>query len=281
MIVKGSEIVRKNRLTIVFLLLMAIATLSGCNNQGSHDENWSMVQEKTVVFSDGEYLNLWRSDRRNEDVYKLSDETTLLSVKDTIVLVSSFSGLAESFDHLKETAPNAISIFYENEGLHYDLPLELEKAYAGYLDCKNSKKKFNDYFISQEIAPISSNDTIMCIYTSVMLPIGQQLVTEIQTGAIFNKETGEAISTWDIFSVPEEEAKEQLLTLAELNDTALQAEMMEALKAEYILLRSDELQIYFPMGSLPSEEHIHIIAVPYKQLQGIMHSWAIPDEIEQ
>ncbi|MEW9125157.1 MAG: hypothetical protein AB2421_20775 [Thermotaleaceae bacterium] len=262
---------------IIATLLMSCIFLSGCSsNPKQVEETWAIVQEKVASFSDAENVDLWRSDYGGRDVYKLSDGTTLLIVQDASGPSNVYVGGVEDFYDMSEAAQKAVLTYYEEQGLLYDIQTELKKAYDEYLICKKAGQKFNSFFISQAISPASSNDRIMCFLTAVTLPLGEQRAQEIHLGAVFDKETGEKISAWDLFSLSESESKKQLLDAAQITDTALMAEMESTLKAEYIILFPDNLDIVFPPGVLPSQEHSYIIGIDYADLQGIVKNSAIP-----
>ena len=156
----------------------------------------------------------------------------------------------------------------------------MEKAYAEYLKCKTNEERFYDFLIRQDIAPASSNDTMICFLTSVILPIGDlggRSGQEIRLGAVFNKNTGEIYNIWDLFYSSKEEAVTQLLQVAQVTDKQLIVEMSKAIKPEYIVLFPDNLEISFPQGSLPSQEHLYMLGINYEDLGDVVQDWAIPD----
>jgi len=262
---------------IIATLLTSCIFLSGCSsNPKQVEETLTIVQEKAASFADGENVDLWRSDYGGQDVYKLSDGTTLLTVQDPSGPANVYVGGVENFDDLSETAQKAVLTYYEEQGLLYDIQTELKKAYDEYLRCKKVGQKFNDFFISQDITPTCSNDNIMCFLTSLTLPLGDRMAQELRLGAVFDKKTGEALSIWDLFSSPENESKKQLLDAAQIEDTTLVSEIDNALKDECVILFPDNLEISFPQGVLPSQEHSFIVGIDYADLQGIIQNWAIP-----
>ncbi|NLA86707.1 MAG: hypothetical protein GX847_05375 [Clostridiales bacterium] len=241
------------------------------------DEDRVLKEKGVMTFSDGESVSMWRTDYSRDNVYKLSDETTLLTIQDTAGPDNTYVVGKESYDDLSETAQKAVSAYYEKQGLLYDIQAELEKAYAEYLACKESGMEYHGRHISQDIVPTASNDKIMCFSTSVLLPLGGQTVQEIRLAAVFNRETGEALRIWDLFTLPEAEARQWLLDALDV-EAALRAEMEAALKPEYISLSPENLFVTFPQGSLPSQEYSYGFGLEYKNLKDVLQPWAIPNK---
>lgn len=261
-------------------LLITCLILSGCSSSKNVEEKWTVMQEKVATFGDGEYVDLWRNDLDSHDFYKLSDGETLLTVKDPIGPDNVYVGGAESLNDLNETAQEAIIAYYEKQGLLYDVHIELEEAYSQYLKRKTNNEQFYDFLISQDIVPASSNDKMICFLTSVILPIGDlgmRSGQEIRLGAVFNKDTGEPYNIWDLFYSQKEEAVAQLLQASQITDKQLILEMTKSVKPEYFILFPDNLEVSFPRGLLPSQEHLYSLSIDYEDLEGVIHNWAIPD----
>ncbi|WP_018305859.1 hypothetical protein [Desulfitobacterium hafniense] len=266
------------RLPIIIRLLLCSLLLTGCSSQPLQEpEKWAMVEEKVMTFSDGESVNLWRRGPFGHAAYKLSNETTLLLVQDPAGPANVYVGGVESLDDLSESAQRAVCAFYEEQGLLYNVQSELENAYAEYLACQDKGTLFREHYISQDIAPVASNDSIICFLTSVILPVNGQMAQEVHLGAVFSRETGEVLNNWELFSLPEEEARRRLLDAFNIGDPALRKEMQAALKPEYIILFPDNLDVTFPRGTLPSQEDSYTIGISYDELQGVIQSWAIPN----
>ncbi len=259
-------------------ILLCLLLLMGCSSEPRQEpERWTLVEEKVMTFSDGESVNLWRRVPFGHAAYKLSDETTLLLVQDPAGPANVYVGGVKSLDDLSEPAQRAVAAFYEEQGLLYNVPSELEKAYADYLACQDKGTLFHEHYISQDIVPTASNDSIICFLTSVILPVNGQMAQEVHLGAVFSRETGEVLNNWELFSLPEDEARQRLLDIFNVADSALRTEMQAALKPEYIILFPDNLDVTFPRGTLPSQAYSYSIGLGYDELQGVIQSWAIPN----
>lgn len=104
---------------------------------------------------------------------------------------------------------------------------------------------------------------------------------EIRIGTAFNKNTGESIDIWDLFSLPKKEVFQQLMAVSYIEDTDFIAEMESAMKSEYIIFFPNHLEINFPQGTLPSQEHSYGIGIEYGDLKDLLYDWAIPYSISQ
>ena len=261
-----------------FSIINSNALLNEILNTMPHqtEEELGLKERKVITFSDGESADLWRPDNSNSDIYKLSDGATLLTVQDPSGPSNVYVGGVESFDDLSGSAQLAVSAFYKQQGLHYDTQSELKNAFAEYLTCKESGTEYHERYIAQDVAPTASNDTIMCFLTAVTLPVNGQTIQELRLGAAFDRKTGKALSNWDLFTLPEKEARQWLLDAFDV-DSALRAEMEATLKPEYIILLPNNLEVTFPQGTLPSQEYSYSYSLDYNKLKAVLQPWAIPN----
>lgn len=239
------------------------------------EEELGLKEKKVITFSDGTSADLWWPDHSGSDIYKLSDGTILLTILDPTGPDNVYVGGVESFNALSESAQKAVGEYYEKQGLLYDTQSELENAYTEYLTCKESGAEYHERYIAQDIAPTASNDTIMCFLTSVYLPANGQTAQELHLGAAFDRKTGDALSNWDLFTLPEEKTRQWLLDAFQV-DSSLRAEMEAALKPEYIILFPEYLEVTFPQGTLPSQEYSYGVGLEYNKLKAVLQPWAVP-----
>lgn len=240
----------------------------------------SVLYKNAEILADGTAVDMVV--RSNRVFYKLADGTELLYIYNLATSEDDYVGNTNNYGDVDETARQKISEYYSARGLLYDVDFYLEQAYKDY---KNDIGEFDGYYLEQNISPLASNDTIICFMTAVTTPIyDKNESTESRYGEIFDKHTGEFISGYDIFNCD----REQIITTilengwggfeAEISDTE-KAEIREAFKPEYIILQDDCMDIAFPKGSLPSQEHTYILSVKYTdEIKTIMHPWAIPNQ---
>lgn len=237
-----------------------------------------LVADDAYTLSDGTALDAWKG-RGRRTCYQLKDGTELLWEDAPSGPENHYAGSLESFDDLSESAKPAVRQYYEEQGTLYDLPYELERAYA---ECLADPESFSSHWVSQNVFPAGSNSRVMYFTTDLILPISGNTIEEKHLLAAFDRETGAYIPTASLFSCPEPEIGKRLLDLAEKDgwpDTpALKREMLAAFRLEYVTISSHGLYISYPQGTLPSQEYGYGLSVDYDDgLRAILHPWAVPD----
>lgn len=261
------------------LALLVLCLLSGCAQPAKTPEERGLTleQAQAYTFSDGVSVNLWRDDW-DAGRYLLPDGTELLWVKEPMGPENVFNG-QENVQDLSETARTAILAWFEDRGLLYDTEQELERAYERYLACQKSGERYQGGLVEQTVHPASSNRRIICFETSVTLPLEEPgMAEEISLGTAFDRASGEIISNWDLFTIPEAEVRAWAAEQAAGDDPALREEMAAALEPEWIILEPEGLSVWFPQGSLPSHEITYGWFEEYEKApQAVLQPWAIPD----
>lgn len=226
-----------------------------------------------LTLADGTALD--RVDQSSRVCYELP-EGPLLLWEDRAFGPDNVHNGRESFDDLSPRAQERVLAYYEQQGLLYDLQGELERAWAEYR-AAGEPEDFQGYTVGQEIRPAGSNETLMYFCTELTLPVEAGVVESRRLTAAFDRNTGALIDNWDIFTCPPEEAVRTILELAEPGDTALRGEMEAAFSPEMLLFGQDGLEVFFPRGSLPSQEYGCGFYVAYEgPLAGILQDWALP-----
>lgn len=261
------------------VLPAAVLFLTGCLQKPQYrEETYVLEQEHAVTFTDGGTADLWRAVHSPYSCYRLTDGTVLLTVHDVAGPDHVYVGGIDGFDDLNRTAQDSIRAYYEEQGLLYDIHRELEDAYSEYRMCRDNGTGYEVRYISQDISPTASNDTTICFLTTVSLPMTGAAMQEIRLGAVFDRETGRALSNWELFNLPEAEARQWLLKAADINDPGLLSEMEAAMKPEHIIVFPDNLEVGFPQGTLEGEEYSYLIGLDYdKELKAVLQPWAVPD----
>ena len=96
-------------------------------------------------------------------------------------------------------------------------------------------------------------------------------------GTAFDRESGEKLDNWKVFTVPEEEVCRRLAEW--VYDESPWAEMAEVLKPEWIVVSEEGLTVQFPAGTLPKywDQAYHIWVGPEKVIEAeLLQPWAIP-----
>lgn len=271
------------KLKYVLPALVCCLLLTGCSRHTKPPAKPERTLEEARVytFSDGVSVDRWR-DFLGADRYLLPDGTELLWVSEPMGPENVVVNGQENVQNLNEAARAAILKWFEDRGLLYNVEQELERAYALYRGCRESGEAYQAGPVEQSITPASSNGRIICFLTSVTLPLDKPgMAEELRLGTVFDRETGEEISAWDLFTVPEAEARAWAAEHASGGDTALRREMEAALEPEWIIPEREGLSVEFPRGTLPSQETAFIWFEEYEKAPGaVLQPWAIPDGAE-
>ena len=217
--------------------------------------------------SDGNQAILWSNGRYWS--YRLEDGTELLW-EDPQLSPTFRSGEGE----LPEAAQESIRAYYREQGLLYDVPELLETAYQDYLREEGS---FDGYHAGQDISQSAVTERVAYFTTAVTLPLDSQEVTELRLGAAFDRETGAQLALEELLTCPAEDFLAAFLDAAQLTEQPLRTEMEAAFRSEYAIFLPDGMELSFPQGSLPSQEHSFIVHEDYiPELQPLFQPWALP-----
>ena len=257
--------------------------LTGCG--GIHgpvkeEWEWKLKEEDALILSDGTAVDRWQKGYSGYDFYKLKDGTELLREEHPSGPENVYVGGRESFTSLPEHTAKAISAYYDDMGLLYDLETEVEGAYQEYLTCQTEGEEFFSYYLGQSTSLCASNERVDYFLTSVTLPLGGQYGMNYQVGAAFDRESGEVIPMWDLFALPEEDVKALIVEEFAPRSEAERAEMLEKLTAEYLVFQPDSLNVSFPYGVLATELYTSVVGIDYGELTGVLHDWAVPDPMK-
>lgn len=250
--------------------------LAGCQKPAVI--NWVLAEEGVYTLSDGTRVDLWQQDQfQFWQVYKLSDGTELLRENRSSGPENVHVGSQITFESLNETAQENISAYYQERGLLYDIPTELEKAYQAYLHCQETGEEFSSFLVEQSIVPCGSNDEICCYMTVVTSSYDVQLVNEQRLGEVFRRDPGEKVYNGDLFVIPLAAAPQWFADYYG-KEEPLNSEMRAAFRPEYVVLWNDHLEVMFPAGTLPSQEHSTGMSIEYADLKGVLLEWAVPTQ---
>lgn len=271
----------------IFLLTLVLLLLAGCREiTGTPAEiNWTLVEEGAYTLSDGTQVDLWQDEFQSWRLYKLPDDGAELLLENTpvwpeYVVVGQqidFSSLSKTAQ--KDPAQKEIMAYYEQRGLLYDIPTELEKAYSVYLRCQESGKEFYSFQADQTISPCGANDTVCYYSTSVTTSYDVQRTSTLRLCEAFRRDTGEKIDTMDLFTISQEEAARWFADYYG-KEAPMSAEMREAFQPEYVIFRSSGLEVMFPAGTLPSQKSATGLYLEYEEAEDILQEWAVPDPTE-
>lgn len=242
-----------------------------------------ILKRNVRTLRDGTAVDVMEKDSHGgRRIYRLPDGTELLRVDDNGGPENHYVMSLESFDDLSPRAQEKVRAWYEDQGPLYDEGEELERSYAAY---RKLGEAFTCGWIEQDTTPTASNGKMMYFVTSLRLPqeYGERVSYERQFGGAFDRETGEKLSNWDLFGVPEEEVRRRFPALCGwVDEPELQAAMSQALDPDWFVFFSEHVSVDFPPGTLPGEENGYFISLDYREApEGFLQPWAVPDGREE
>ena len=238
----------------------------------------SIVVEEAVVreaytLSDGTTLTR-RDTIFDRFSYELSDGTELLW-GEIPRPENNLSGEAlEDRADLSEKAKEAISAYLGEYGVSYDLNESLENAYADYLNAEETGREFRSNIMLQENRLLEGNEYYVTCSISLSKPAEQYytgVAVEDKRFVIFDTQTGDVVSLWDLFNVSEQLAR---ITLGEHcvadNVSTTAEEYADAIAPEHVSWSTQGLEIYFPAGCLQEYEHTLIVNIDMADIESVL-----------
>lgn len=233
----------------------------------------SILHRNAMQLSDGTPIDIW--ERSGSREYCLEDGTVLL-VEDSFEKLEDSNGWQElqNSGDFPEAAQQGILGYYSEMGLRYDVPALLENAYLVY----DFSEEFDNAYVSQHSSIEDWNDHIICSKTQLILPQensngGSESFYE---GAVFDRETGEHISNYDLFTITPEELEGYLLDQLDQDGTLDRENIALNLKPEQIVLCQDgDIAFYLVDKVENGVRGMLQIDLPEKQAKEILKSWAL------
>ena len=224
-------------------------------------------QPEGLTLADGTSLSVWQASFDRE--YCAPDGTVLLKER----LGSEAADALENAAGLSQEAKENILSFYEAQGILYDLPAQLETAWAAY----NESEGFDLYTLGQEVNRCAENGSTLWLVTTVTLPLGGRMVTEEPLCAAFDKATGEALTAEELFTCTGDELAAALLDAAGITDEPRRGEMLAAFGENRVVFRAEALEVFYPAGAVPSEETALILGLDYTdEVKALLQPRALP-----
>lgn len=282
---------RRSRKVLTLPALLAAGFLTGCGNSDKTEEVhsfavWEKTDEASYIFSDGVTAEKWKNEKEDtrQYRYRLENGTDLLETTDVLSPEDEMDSELSGFEGLSDTAKEKVRIWYQDQGLLYDLDKELEDAYQDYLECEKSREHFTCHKVSQDVTESAENAEYMMILTAVTTPkklhFDGGTTCNYQT-AIFNRSTGETIDLWSLFTMPEEEVKEELAKTCSVEDTTVsEQDVGPVMDQGQILLFQDYLEVWFPYGTWERQEFDKGFGFEYNKIEGLLYEWAVPQKEE-
>ena len=223
-----------------------------------------------AVLADGTVVDaLHRS--WGEKVYQLPDGTQLLRVNDPFWPEDETGRIPE----LSPAVQTAVSAYFHDQGIRYDEQAELERAYEAY--CADPEQ-FSAYLVGQCILLCGASERVIYYETDVTLPVSSGVITGETTVTAFDRETGAVIPAEDLFTCTRSELIAAVLDAAGVTEQPLRREAEAAFRLEYLRLSDTGIDIQYPMGTVPSQEHSWGIFQDYDEtILSLIQPWAVPE----
>ena len=209
--------------------------------------------------------------------YCLADGTVLLYERDRVG-PENMGGAPFAFDDLSRTVQEKVSAYYNAKMPYYQLEEVLEKAYDAWREGKN---EFEWYSVSCDVYPSAINEKLIFFGSEIWVP-GENGNEVLREGAVFDRETGEWVSSFDLFACDEQKLLDVLFELTRIQDEVLKKEIRAAMTPEKIVFNPQGIDLYFSAEELREYGMGYGTGVAYQEgIGGLMHDWAVPDgEIE-
>ncbi len=273
------------------LLLLSAGALTGCGNGDKTEEVhsfavWEKTDEAAYTFSDGVQAVKWKNEKENTQQYRyrLEDGTDLLQTTFVLSPEEEPDSELSGFEGMEEAAQEKVRAYYQKQGILYDLEKELEDAYADYQSCADERERFTCHEVSQDVTESAENGKYMVILTAVTTPKKQHFdggtTCNYQT-AVFDRETGETIDVWELFTHSQEETKEELAKICSVEDTTVsEKDVAPVMDQSQILFFQDYMEVWFPYGTWERQEFDKGFGFEYEKIEGLLYDWAVPSKEE-
>ena len=229
------------------------------------------------TLSDGTQVEVWWDGGHN--TYRLPDGTELLWEDPPETNFSTYYVEGEiPLTALPPALLEGITACYQERGALYDIQEEVERAYQAYRQSEDPEQ-FSYFLVEQRVGWAATAPGVYYFHTTVILPVQEQEITEHQFTDAFDRETGEHIPNEELFTVSQSGVVDALIPLGV--DQALERELRENFQWSYLSFGREELYVWYPEGSLPSQEHTWGWGFRYEDLSQILQPWAVPEAPEQ
>ena len=233
----------------------------------------SRLHRNVMQLSDGTPIDVWERNGWRE--YCLEDGTPLL-VEDNPGTLENNSNWRELLysEEFPEAAQQGILRYYSELGNRYVIPTLLEDAYLVY----SFSEEFSNHSVSQYTGIEAWNDHIICCQQNLTIPQERTngYADFFCEGAVFDRQTGEHISNYDLFTITPEELEAYLLDILDSDGTLDRENIQLNLKPEQIvLLRDGSIEFYLVDRTEGDYREMLQIGLTPDHAQEILQPWAM------
>lgn len=262
------------------LVLAGLLCLTACGRtqEEREVEPDTLLEETAVVFDDGVTASLWQRPHFGEKVYRLSDGTELLTVNSPNTVDNVAVLDMEGYEGLSEAAGQKVLDYFTDLGILFDEEGELRRSYEDYCLAKDEDRDFNTHMLAQDSSPYGENDSYLCYITTVQYPEDlrfDRAILEDRYSVIFDKQTGDVVSPWELFRVPEKQARQFILDQAMRYYRGDPVDVDRVLEDSRIFWSERGLSIDFPQGALPGEQYAWGMSIQPEDLTDVLTEKAL------
>lgn len=262
------------------LVLAGLLCLTACGRtqEEREVEPDTLLEETAVVFDDGVTASLWQRPYFGEKVYRLSDGTELLTVNSPNTVDNVAVLDMEGYEGLSEAAGQKVLDYFTDLGILFDEEGELRRSYEDYCLAKDENRDFNTHMLAQDSSPYGENDSYLCYITTVQYPEDlrfDRAILEDRYSVIFDKQTGDVVSPWELFRVPEKQARQFILDQAMRYYRGDPVDVDRVLEDSRIFWSERGLSIDFPQGALPGEQYAWGMSIQPEDLTDVLTEKAL------
>lgn len=231
------------------------------------------IYRNAKQLSDGTSIDIWTDGLHRE--YWLEDGTVLLMEENTggPENMSRWNELLY-YEDFPEAAQQGIQDYYEEMGLRYDLTALLEDASLVY----GLSEEYNTQMVSQFTGIEAWNDSIICCQMTLTIPQERTngYADFFCEGTVFDRETGEPISNYDLFTLAPGELEAYLLDTLDADGELDRERIQLNLKPEQIVMRRDGGLDFFLVDKVENGvEGMLQMGLSAEQAKTILQPWAI------
>ena len=294
--------------------LLAAMLLCGCQRDIPEDMREKNMGEAARM-ADGQPVYLWE-DIFGYESYRLEDGTVLLDIRAVSQPWNSSVAGLEGYGGMSKQAQQRVREYYEKKGELFDRQQCLKAAYDDFLQCRQEAEKpedsaFRTHPVWQECYAAYETERLTAFCTALTLPQEERYdgtVSETRYPAVFDRESGERMDSYALFTIPEGEIAAALFERggdnyavyiepesieiagagerkSALNREKTAKSVQEAvrsqredfirqLRPEYLCWGAQSLEICFPPDALG-----WTLGIPYTDLEDILQPWALPEAV--
>lgn len=234
------------------------------------------LRRNVMQLSDGTAIDVWENTGYRD--FCLKDGTILL-MEETSSGPENASNWNELLynEDFPEAAQQGIKSYYEKMGLRYDIPALLEDARLVY----EISEIYNTKLVGQHVSLEAWNERIICCHMNLTIPLEKTngYADYFCEGAVFDRQTGEHISNYELFTFTPEELEDYLLDQLDHEGTLDREAVQLNLSPEQIVLQRDGSIAFFLVDRMDHGVGGMLqMGLSPEQAREILQPWAVMEQ---